>query len=108
MKKPKKFSIVRELKKGGRGKPLSRKGKKKIEELFASGAEVMGDRPSCWPHTSRAAAVHPTQVGEANALLAKAGSRCHHDKSGKLISPSKAEFKKMLKVKGLRDFGAFN
>lgn len=103
----KKFSLVKLLKAGGRGKPLSREGKKKLQELFASSTEVLTERPSCWPHTSRAAAVHPSQVKEANALLAASGSRCHHDKSGKLISPSRAEFKKMLKVKGLRDFGAF-
>lgn len=108
MKKPVKFFLRRELKKLTKGKTQTQEGKKKIKELLASGAEVMTQLPACWPHTSRAAAVHPTQVGEANALLAKAGSRCHHDKSGKLISPSKAEFKKMLKVKGLRDFGAFN
>lgn len=99
----KKFSLKRELAKLNRGKP--KPNKKKLAALF--GTEVGGDRPSCWPHTSRAAAVHPSQVAEANAHLAASGSRCYHDKSGKLVSPSKAEFKKMLAVKGLRDFSAF-
>lgn len=83
-------------------------GGQTVEELLAGEIDVATDRPSCWPHTSSAAGVHPKQVDEANAILKAAGSRCYHTKDGKLQSPSRAEFKRMLRIKGLRDFGAFN
>lgn len=81
------------------------------------GCEVGGQRPGTWPQRSLALGVHPKQVAEANALQAKHGTGCHHDRTGKLVCPDAASKKRAMKLKsatfggkrvGLVDYESFS
>lgn len=81
----------------------------KLDELLAGGVEVGTNcRPACWPAVSTAMAVHPKQVAAENARLSQAGCKAYHRRNGKLVMPDRAARSQAMRLKGMRDFNAFN
>lgn len=62
----------------------------------------------CWPMVSEAAAVHPSQIGEAKELIRKkAGVGCDFDVHGRPIFTSMEHRRKCLHAMGYEDKKAF-
>lgn len=79
-------------------------------DMFAA-ASPPGGTSTGWPMTSMAMGCHADQVREGNEFLAAQGissREAHHTPDGKLQIESNAARKKVLKAKGLTDFGSFS
>lgn len=61
---------------------------------------------SCWPLTSDAAGVHPTQVREATEHAARMGIPTEFTRDGAAVFRDRTHRKKFLKAHGLRDLDA--
>lgn len=76
----------------------------RLEDIL--GTEVNTTRPGCWPMKSRAMGCHPSQIPEANEAVK--GTGCSYNDRGELVIPDAAAKKKVLRRKGMTDFGSFN
>lgn len=71
------------------------------------GVPLAGHLPGCWPMVSEALAVHPDQVGEANARNKKHGVAARYeDGTGMCQIPDRNDRAKLLKLEGYHDKSA--
>jgi hypothetical protein len=71
------------------------------------GAEIAGrgpDTPSCWPMTSRALAVHPTQRQQYEEFSRTHGVPTEFDRQGHPIFESRAHRKRYAELVGAIDY----
>lgn len=59
--------------------------------------------PSCWPMTSAASGVDPSQVADATERNRAAGCSVTYTEDGKAVIPDRAERKKLNKLDGTFD-----
>jgi hypothetical protein len=79
----------------------------KLDELLGGGVECLPSQtPSCWPMVSRALAVHPAQVEEANARNKRMGSTVRYDQKGNAHLPDRGARRDLLRVEGYHDNSA--
>lgn len=57
----------------------------------------------CWPMTSKALAVHPSQVKQANARNRKHGVSVVYDQTGTAHIPDRGERRRLLRLEGMHD-----
>jgi chloramphenicol 3-O-phosphotransferase len=70
----------------------------------APGDEVLAQSTSAWKDfTSEALAVHPDQVGEANARSKRHNLGVAYDKDGFAHIPDRAARRRLLRVEGMHD-----
>lgn len=80
----------------------------KLDELLGGNApNLASNTPSCWPKKSRAFAVHPKQVEEANKRNKRMGCNVRYDKDGSAILPDRGARRDLLKVEGFHDNESF-
>ena len=72
-------------------------------EMFAAAESACGLATTTWPMESWALAVHPKQVGEANARAKRHGINVVYKKNGSVHIPDRAERKKLLRLEGFHD-----
>lgn len=75
----------------------------KICEMLAAAAPPDAPAKAGWPKESYALAVHPKQVGQANARNARHGIATRYRADGMAIVPTRADRKKLLKLEKMRD-----
>lgn len=75
--------------------------------LFAQGQSAGFANGSGWPMVSEALAVHPKQVGDANARAKRHGINVTYDGKGFCHIPDRNERRKLLRLEALHDNNSF-
>ncbi len=75
----------------------------RIEDILASGLLGHSATKTCWPMRSRALAVHPKQVDQANARNRRHGLASYYEKDGTAVLPTREERKKLNKLDAMHD-----
>jgi hypothetical protein len=75
-----------------------------ICDLLAAGCGGgISAQRKCWPMVSKALAVHPKQVAQANARNKRHGVNVVYDPTGHAHIPHRAERKRLCKLDGFHD-----